>query len=156
AGAEPAGAATKEEIEEELGFEKFEVTMSDTQAGGHPDFFIDAKFATGGVFSGKPLPAVRRIGVDSPTGFIRNPHVTPKCTLAEFSSAACPIDSQVGTVGVPSLGIFGIFFPLYNIETRPDQAGLLGFIVPLLGATVYLELSARTDSDYGLRTISTA
>jgi hypothetical protein len=153
--ADPASAATKEEIEEELGFEKFVVTTTDTQAGGHPDFFIDAKFATGGAFSGRPLPAVRRIGIDSPTGFIGNPHVTPKCTLAEFASAACPIDSQIGTVGVPSLGIFGIFFPLYNIETRPDQAGLLGFIVPLLGATVFLELNARTDSDYGLTTIST-
>jgi hypothetical protein len=155
AAAEPASAATKEEIEEELGFEKFNVTMSDTQAGGHPDFFIDAKFATGGAFSPRDLPAVRRIGVDSPTGFIGNPHVTPKCSLAEFASAACPVDSQIGTVGVPSLGIFGIFFPLYNIESRPDQAGQLGFIVPLLGATVYLELSARTDSDYGLTTIST-
>ena len=47
-----------------------------------------------------------------------------------------PVDSQIGTVGVPSLGIFGIFFPLYNIETRPDQAGLLGFIVPLTGSHV--------------------
>jgi hypothetical protein len=154
--AAPASAAFDPEVDKELGFEKFIVTTSDTQAGGHPDFFVDMKFATGGAFSGKNLPAVRRIGVESPTGFIGNPHVTPKCTLAEFASAACPVDSQIGTVGVPSLGIFGIYMPIYNVETRPNQAGLLGFIVPLLGSTVYLEMTARTDGDYGLTTMSTA
>lgn len=155
AAADPASAATKEEIEEELGFEKFVVTTTDTQAGGHPDMKIDTEFATGGAFSGKPLPAFRTLTIDSPTGFIGNPHVTPKCTLTEFASAACPIDSQIGTVGVPSLGIFGIFFPIYNMETRPNQAGLLGFTVPLLGAPTFLELVSRTDGDYGLSSVST-
>ena len=37
----PASAATREEIEEHLGFTQFEVTPSDTQAGGHPDLNID-------------------------------------------------------------------------------------------------------------------
>ena len=41
------------------------------------------------------------------------------------------------------------------METRPDQAGLLGFTTPLITFPVFLELSGRTDSDYGLDAIST-
>ena len=70
-------------------------------------------------------------------------------------SAACPVDSQIGTVSIPNFGIFGIFFPLYNMETSPNQAGLLGFITPLISAPVFLELTSRTNSDYGLDTVST-
>ena len=132
---------------------------SDTQAGGHPDLNIVAEWTSGGPFSGSQgtvvLPSLRRLKVHSPTGFIGNPHVTPKCTLTEFSSASCPVDSQIGTVSTPSFGIFGIFFPLYNMETSPDQAGLLGFVTPLISAPVFLELSSRTDGDYGLDTVST-
>ena len=154
--AAPASAAHDPEVDAQLGFKKFTMEVTDTQAGGHPDIKIDAQWVSGGVFSGgSPLPALRRLFVHTPTGFIGNPHVTPKCTLTEFSSAACPVDSQVGVVGLPTLGIFGIFFPLYNMETRPDQAGLLGFTTPLIAAPVFLDLSSRTDSDYGLSTVTT-
>ena len=130
---------------------------SDTQAGGHPDLNIVTVWKSGGIFSGSggelTLPTLRRLKVHTPTGFIGDPHVTPKCTLTEFSSAACPVDSQIGTVSTPSFGIFGIFFPLYNMETSPDQAGLLGFTTPLISAPVFLELTSRTNSDYGLDTV---
>ena len=152
----PASAATREEIEAELGFTKFAMEPSDTQAGGHPDLNIVTEWVSGGIFSGGgPLPTLRRLKVHTPTGFIGDPHVTPKCSLTEFSSAACPVDSQIGTVSLPSFGIFGIFFPLYNMETNPDQAGLLGFTTPLIAAPVFLELTSRTNSDYGLDTVST-
>jgi hypothetical protein len=155
----PASAATKEEIEDQLGFIQFEMEPSDTQAGGHPDLNIVTEWKSGGLFSGSggdvTLPTLRRLKVHTPTGFIGDPHVTPKCTLTEFSSAACPVDSQIGTVSIPNFGIFGIFFPLYNMETNPDQAGLLGFTTPLIAAPVFLELTSRTDGDYGLDTVST-
>ena len=154
----PASAASREEVESQLGFINLEMEPSDTQAGGHPDLNIVAQWKSGGPFSGTPgliLPSLRRLKVHSPTGFIGNPHVTPKCTLTEFSSASCPTDSQIGTVSTPNFGIFGIFFPLYNMETSPDQAGLLGFVTPLISAPVFLELSSRTDGDYGLDTVST-
>ena len=48
-----------------------------------------------------------------------------------------------------------IFVPLYNMETNPEQAGLLGFTAPLISFPVFLELSGRTESDYGLDAIST-
>ncbi len=152
ASSDPASAATKEEIEAELGFVKYDVIPTDSQAGGHPDLFIDAQWVSGGVFSGGgELPSLRRLKIHTPTGFIGNPHVTPKCTLTELSSTSCPVDSQVGIVGLPTLGS-GLFFPLYNMETRPDQAGLLAFTTPLLAAPVFLDLISRTDSDYGLTT----
>jgi hypothetical protein len=155
----PASAVSRQEIEAQLGFIKFEMEPSDTQAGGHPDLNIVTEWKSGGIFSGSgggvTLPTLRRLKVHAPTGFIGDPHVTPKCTLTEFSSAACPVDSQIGTVSIPNLGIFGIFFPLYNMETSPEQAGLLGFTTPLIAAPVFLELSSRTDSDYGLDTVST-
>jgi hypothetical protein len=155
----PASAVTREEIEKELGFIHFEMEPSDTQAGGHPDLNIVTEWKSGGLFSGSggavTLPTLRRLKVHTPTGFIGDPHVTPKCTLTEFSSAACPVDSQIGTVAIPNFGIFGIYFPLYNMETSPEQAGLLGFTTPLIAAPVFLELTSRTDGDYGLDTVST-
>ena len=154
-----ASAVTREEIEKELGFIHFEMEPSDTQAGGHPDLNIVTEWKSGGLFSGSggavTLPTLRRLKVHTPTGFIGDPHVTPKCTLTEFSSAACPVDSQIGTVAIPNFGIFGIYFPLYNMETSPEQAGLLGFTTPLIAAPVFLELTSRTDGDYGLDTVST-
>ena len=155
-----ASAASREEIEDKLGFIKFEIEPSDTQAGGHPDLNFITEWKSGGLFCGgsfcdQSLPVFRRLKVHAPTGVIGDPHVTPKCSLTEFSSASCPVDSQVGTVAIPNFGIFGIFFPLYNMETSPEQAGLLGFTVPLIAAPTFLELSSRTDSDYGLDTVST-
>src|SRR5262245_17920870 len=135
----------------EPGFKKFKMTPSTTQAGGHPDLSIYAEFETGG-FSGEL--GLRRFKSHTPTGFIGNPHVAPKCTLVEYTAQNCPVDSQIGVVNVPSSGIFGIFFPLYNMETRPDQAGLLAFTTPLLTTPVFIELSSRTDSDYGLDAIT--
>ena len=40
--------------------------------------------------------------------------------------------------------------PVYNMIPHPEQAGLLGFIIPLLNVPVFIEISSRTDSDYGL------
>jgi hypothetical protein len=151
-------AATHQEIEELLGFEEFDVIPSDTQAGGHPDLTVATFWVSGGPFAESetpfPLPTLKRLKVHTPTGLIGDPHVTPKCTFTSFSATNCPQDSQVGTIILYLFGI-KIFFPLYNMVTSPEQAGLLGFTTPLIAAPVFLELSSRTDSDYGLDTVST-
>ena len=36
------------------------------------------------------------------------------------------------------------------METAPDQAGLIAFVVPLVASPALIDLSARTESDYGL------
>ena len=88
----------------------------------------------------------RNVGTHFPPGFIGNPHVAAKCTLTEFSTAACPPDSQVGITYL----LFGLIGPVYNMETRPNQAGMIAFSAPLINAPIMLDITGRTDSDYGL------
>ncbi len=155
-----AGAAQAEYQHVEPGFESFNVTPSTSQAGGHPDvnidyiFRIDKTFGATEVCESECLYG-RTSAIHWPEGFIGNPHVAPKCTLTEFSLASCPSDAQVGYFNLLGLGGEGIFVPLYNLQTNPNQAGLLGFTAPLIAFPVFLELSGRTESDYGLDAVST-
>ena len=154
-----AGAANAAYEHVEPGYESFEVTPTTSQAGGHPDvnidfiMRIDETFGEGDVCESDCLYP-RTNAVHWPEGFIGNPHVAPKCTLSEFSIASCPSDAQIGYFSLKGLGE-GIFVPLYNMETNPEQAGLLGFTAPLIAFPVFLELSGRTQSDYGLDAVST-
>jgi hypothetical protein len=140
----------------EPGFESFEVVPSTSQAGGHPDVSIDYEYRIDNEFECEDdCYYGRRSFVHWPEGFIGNPHVAPKCTLTEFSLASCPSDSQIGYFNLKGLIAGGIFVPLYNLETNPEQAGLLGFTAPLIAFPVFIELSGRTESDYGLDAVST-
>jgi hypothetical protein len=149
------GAAAYENVEP--GFSLFEVSVSDTRAGGHPDVRInqtdrlddEQECQSGCLFA-------RRLGVHWPEGFIGNPHVAPTCTRTEFSTSECPVDSQIGIV-VTDLGEVAqltLFSPIYNMEPNPNQAGSLGFKIPFLDFPVYFELSGRTDGDYGLDAVT--
>lgn len=135
----------------EPGFEIFKVTPTDTQAGGHPDVTIDLQWAQASEQSGENLFG-RTVALHWPEGFIGNPHVTPKCTLTEFNQSHCPVDSQIGRFTLAGIGgeNTGLYVPLYNMETNPDQAGLLGFAAPFLNFPIFFELTGRTNSDYGL------
>jgi hypothetical protein len=141
------------------GFKEFTVTPSTTQAGGHPNVRITAKWQFSHPFSGQEcLPeclAPRIVESHLPTGFTGNPHAAPVCTLKDFNEANCPVDSQVGWFNLAE-ELFGISLitPAYNMETRPTEAGLVAFTVPFLKSAVFLELTGRTDSDYGLTAIS--
>jgi hypothetical protein len=142
-------AGTAEAVEP--GFEIFKVTPTDTQAGGHPDVTIDLQWAQATEQSGENLFG-RTVAIHWPEGFIGNPHVTPKCTLTEFNQSHCPVDSQIGRFTLAGIGgeNTGLYVPLYNMETNPDQAGLLGFAAPFLNFPIFFELTGRTNSDYGL------
>jgi hypothetical protein len=124
------------------GWEYLEFTPSTTQAGGHPDLDIVTKME--GDFEHAPLGFTFHL----PTGLIGNPHVAPTCNTLEFTLGNCSSDSQIGIV--INRTIFPLFAPLYNLEPRPDVPGLLGFIVPLLSTPLFIELTSRTDGDYGL------
>jgi hypothetical protein len=139
----------------EPGFSALNIAPSNTQAGGHPNVKIDftMRIDKEGECKSDCLYA-RRESIHWPEGFIGNPHVAPKCSLSEFNTASCPSDSQVGTFLLDLEGT-GLFVPLYNMETRPDQAGELGFSAPLLNVPIFLELSSRTNDDYGLEAVST-
>jgi hypothetical protein len=129
------------------------VSPSTTQAGGHPDVTIRAAFTYGNYATGERQGDARRIATHLPTGVIGNPHAIPTCSLLAFSLGECPPDSQVGVAGANPL--FFAIAPLYNMETKPDQAGLLAFKLNVGGTQQYIEISGRTDSDYGLDSIST-
>jgi hypothetical protein len=143
----------------EPGFASFEVSPSTSQAGGHPDVNIDYEFRIDQTFGEDSCESEclygRSSAVHWPEGFIGNPHVAPKCTLTEFSLATCPSDSQIGFFNLKGLTEEGIFVPLYNLATNPEQAGLLGFTAPIIAFPVFIELSGRTESDYGLDAVST-
>src|SRR5260221_7273850 len=91
-----------------------------------------------------------------PAGFIGDPHVAPKCRLVDLAIHECPVDSQIGLFfTAPLTRHEGRFIPpLYNRDTRPDQAGFLGTLAPPIPEPVFLQLSSRTNSDYGLDSIS--
>ena len=136
------------------GITEYSTSVSTTQAGGHPDVSFHASFEN----PRENMPPchcddVQQIAQHFPTGFIGNPHVAAECTAVELLTGTCPVESQVGTYSVTVLFDFG-YGPLYNMETQPDQAGLTGFMVPLVAAPAMTELSARTDSDYGLDAVS--
>jgi len=148
----------------EPGFVALQATPSNTQAGGHPNVKLLVTFVRDyNAGSGLECEAThdclapRSFSIHWPTGFIGNPHVAPKCTATEFNQGSCPVDSQIGKVeiGGEEGGVeLSLFVPLYNLETRPDQAGLLGFIAPIFGVPILLDLKGRTDSDYGLEAVS--
>jgi hypothetical protein len=125
------------------GIKVFEMTPNGTQAGGHPDVSINFEWdrQTNPCNCGD----ARTTTTHFPTGFIGNPTASPPCEIVEFSFGRCPASTQIGTFGF--LGAYG---PLYNITPHPDEPSLVGFWVPLISAPVFISLSGRTESDYGL------
>jgi hypothetical protein len=146
------------------GINIFRMGPSTTQAGGHPDIRIELEWDDSIKHEGNFSPPNNICGCDDariisqhfPTGFIGNPHATSICELAEFSLGRCPASSQVGIAEPFAAGTgggefesFG-FVPLYNMTPRPNESSLTALWVPLAAAPVFIHLSARTNSDYGL------
>jgi len=137
-------------------------TPSTTQAGGHPNININFEIEDYSDDSGHPNPKLpcgcnnaKNLDIYLPAGVIGNPHATPKCSNADFARETCPADSQIGvahpTVDLNGYFTFGPFTdPVYNLEPRPNQAGLIGWLTPLFNTPVYHVISARTATDYGL------
>ena len=128
-----------------------------TQAGGHPD--VEIYFSVKNrIIQASQNPCDCQDAKDStiqfPPGFVGNPHATPQCSTAEFALNTCPIDSQVGIVNVgvtsPTGGDNNFDSAVYNLVPPPNVSGLTGFKIFTLNIPQFLELSARTGSDYGL------
>ena len=146
----PGSARASESIK------RFTSTPSLTQAGGHPNVVFIYEWTHRG---NEPRSEChcddpRTIHTHSPTGFIGNPHAIPQCTLTEFSIGDCPEESQVGVVGGPG-EVEGPLSgePVYNMETHPDESGLIAFKATFFKVPIFISLSSRTDSDYGLDSI---
>jgi hypothetical protein len=139
-----------------VGLNNFTMVPSGTQAGGHPDVAIELEWDNSEVHEGNyTSPSnecvcddVRIITQHFPTGFIGNPHATPRCEIAEFAQGRCPASTQIG-VAEP-FGPGELYVPMYNVTPHPDEASLTAFWAPLVAAPVFVSLSSRTESDYGL------
>ena len=153
-----AGSANAVQITE------FSAQPSLTQAGGHPDIRISyAGENRGNRPTTDPCQCnePKDIRVSLPTGFIGNPHATPRCKAADFARLQCPADSQVGVVTVavqinPVFLVREIDAPVYSMVPRPNQAGLLGAVLSpaFFAIPLYTSVEARTGSDYGLDAIT--
>jgi hypothetical protein len=134
------------------GINSFGMSLSNTQAGGHPDWTIEGAWEErnsepGG---GCACSDVKELIFSAQTGMIGNPHAVPRCTLLQFGQHQCPSESQIGIV-MPEITIPLPFQqPLYNMEPHPEQPGLVAFETPLLNTPIFIDLSGRTESDYGL------
>jgi hypothetical protein len=133
----------------------YEMGPSTTQAGGHPNIEFEIHF-TGRTEFGfeEATHDIRRLLTHLPTGVIGNPHAIPTCTLLDFSLNSCPPASQIGVAGANPLTV-RLSAPLYNMETKPGEAGVLAFKLQLGGTQQFIEIRGRTDSDYGLDSVST-
>jgi hypothetical protein len=137
----------------------FDTQPSTTQAGAHPD--VEFSFEVGNRQQ-NPTPCdcgdSRDVTVHLPTGLIGNTSATPKCTIAQFASYRCPVDSQLGvsedrfssSSGVhDGFGVAAFMAPVFNLVPPPEQPALLAFET-ILGTPVFIDVSARTNSDYGV------
>jgi hypothetical protein len=158
-----AQAAGQTEAEAGQKIEFFSALPSTTQAGGHPDVEIDFGVPNR-IRLADPNPCdcedAKNSTVEFPAGFIGNPHAAPQCSMAEFATDSCPIDSQVGIVHVGVSDRVGGDIPfdsaVYNLVPPPNVSGLSGFKIFSFDTPQFLELSARTGSDYGLNATALA
>ena len=139
------GFASKAHASEEI--TEFTTGVTDTRAGGHPDVEYTVTWTTR---QGSDDPCncadARILDMHFPTGFIGNPQSVPKCSLSEFSLHTCSSDTQVGVLDIQG----GLREAVYNLTPHADEAGLIGFYVPGAETALFVELHARTGSDYGL------
>jgi hypothetical protein len=138
---------------------QFEGGPSSSQAGGHPDFHSFIVFANriSLEFSGTAgtcfCEDVNDVITHLPAGFIGSPLATPQCSRLDLASRTCSPSTQVGwariALGTPEAPSY-YEIPTFNVEPNPDQAAVLGLMVPLAESPAYIVLSARTGGDYGL------
>ena len=129
----------------------FSISPSTTQAGGHPNVTINEENLTRRT-QNLPQPNCdcqdpKAITFNLPQGLIGDPHAVPQCDQADFGAENCPVDTEVGAGKALFNGL-----AIFNLTPPPGEAGLLGFDVPLVNVPIYVVLSSRTNSDYGLTT----
>ena len=124
-----------------------------TQAGSHPWEAVTSMTFTARK-NGLPTENVKNVVVKLPPGLIGNPTSAPRCEISELDVGACPVDSQIGTLGLTILGGSSpTVEPLYNLV--PPQGEPAEFGANILLVNSYLDISVRTGSDYGL-TVTTS
>jgi hypothetical protein len=143
----------------------FDTQPSSTQAGAHPDVaftFVLGNRQIGPQSGTNPCGCndAKNVAVHLPTGLIGSPSATPQCDVAHFAAEQCPVDSQLGVAevvlsGQPTNVTFlgadiSFLAPVFNLIPPPDQPALFGFKTALADTPVFIQINARTNSDYGV------
>jgi len=141
----------------DYGLNSFEASLSNNQAGAHPDFVTSFELkreASGALFA-----STRDITVETPPGLLANPNAVAQCTEADLvtinvtdpGSGSCPPDSQVGISEVTVFNEGGprtFFEPVFMMAPPGNGAvarlGLIAEIFP-----TFIDLNLRSEGDYG-------
>jgi hypothetical protein len=132
-------------------------SITDSQAGAHPDFTNQLDFAYD-PSTEEAYGHVEDVSVDLPPGMIGNPQAFPTCPIVlfaqfvSFDSQPCPFDTQVGIATFTIKGFTGALQtlqePLWNLpatDTSPARLGFIGLLYP-----VVIDFKVRSDGDYGI------
>jgi hypothetical protein len=132
--------------------ERVGVSLSDTQAGAHPDFTTDIELSSlGDVAYAKTEDVTVRL----PAGIFGNPEAFPKCTnlqflLSESGEGGCPIDSQVGSTDLLISGENAGQFrdePIYNMPVPGgDAVARFGFYAGIYPIYLDVRLDPETQT----------
>jgi hypothetical protein len=129
--------------------ESVSASLSDTQAGAHPDFTLDLAVSR---IEGHPYANTRDVVIELPPGLFGNPEPFPKCTTLQFGlvpeASACPQDSQVGSTDVTVSGSSSGTFedePIYDMPAPGgDIVARFGFYAAIYPVFVNVRLDPDT------------
>ena len=138
-----------------FGISDFAASWSGTQAGASVN--LTAGFTFNQVVNGgETVPAAdaKEVALNLPPGFVANATAVPRCSVSEVEGGTCPADTAVGVAFTSSRsGVGGAPTPysslVYNVVPSVGELGALVLFLP--SGLVWLELTLRTDGDYGLR-----
>jgi hypothetical protein len=132
-------------------FLSFSASLSNTQAGAHPDLALNIEVAPEGQ---APPTTMRTLVLELPPGLVGDPQAVAKCSPAQLVKAACPLASQIGAGGAHA--DFGGVTPLriFNLEAPANEPARIGVGIDLGGGTELFgpagRLTVRTGDDYGV------
>jgi hypothetical protein len=131
----------------------------DTQAGSHPyeaTFAFDLNNKVEHPILGAEIAGAeeRDLTVKLPPGFVGDPTVVARCSLALFKEYSCPANTQIGVIAVEigsallaSGGLNGAT-PVFNLVPPEGEPAQFGFDIG--GIATFIDTKVRSGSDYGL------
>jgi hypothetical protein len=144
-----------------FGFHSFEVALSGTQAGSHPDLTVtlelnrEQRAIAGGSSTPSPVGGeIRDLAVNLPPGLAGNATVVPQCTRQQLDEEGCPVDTQIGvdtaSLGGAAGGLFVLTESVYNMVPPPGVPVQLAFDIEHI--EVFVDAGIRSGGDNGITT----
>jgi hypothetical protein len=135
---------------EEYRLEEASVSLSETQAGAHPDFTTSFRLSENE--EAQPYALTRDIVVELPPGMVGNPEAFPKCTSLQLGTSPpasdCPLDSQVGVADIELAGMGMINdSPIFSMPALGGNVvARFGFFAGTTTAIVNVRLNPETNT----------